>query len=420
MAINFITHPKDSLRLGNFLIDSLADTQWTEFRAAIAFIKRSGTKHIKGPLSEFVNRGGRVVITAGVDVGGTTVEGLEDLLFSLDNRGELFVFHNANSSTFHPKIYLFKNDRQAKILIGSANMTEGGLFTNYEAGLYILLNLDSPTDSELLHRIESTLNEWSTEQDGICFRVTADLIERLTLENQITDEAVSQAQRRASTVVAEIARVRSMFRGQSVPPAPRVVMVEAQVDSPISDDDTIIEDTLEAETLTVAVPTPTTPQSGTYRIFLITLQKTDVGVGQTTSGKQRRSPEIFIPLICRDYDPDFWGWPNSFVSDVNWTGPLDRDGRGKMDRANVMVRLAGTTIPVTIWYNPDKKDIRIRSEHIRSAGAIGDILYLERADGTSGFSYYVEIIPQGTVRYSEHIRLCTKSVRNSRKLWNYL
>ena len=85
-----------------------------------------------------------------------------------------------------------------------------------------------------------------------------------------------------------------------------------------------------------------------------------------------------------------------------------------------MIRMGGETFPATIWYNPDKKDVRIRSEHIRSAGNIADILYLERGDGTAGFSYYAEIIPQGTVRYSEFIALCSKGVRNSKKEWNYI
>jgi len=108
------------------------------------------------------------------------------------------------------------------------------------------------------------------------------------------------------------------------------------------------------------------------------------------------------------------------MPDPGWTGPQDRSGYVKMDRTNVMIRLAGSTFPVSIWYNPDKKDMRIRGENIRSAGVVGDILYLERADGTRGFTYYAEIIPQGTTRHDEHIALCTKGVRNSQKQWNYL
>ena len=91
-----------------------------------------------------------------------------------------------------------------------------------------------------------------------------------------------------------------------------------------------------------------------------------------------------------------------------------------MDRPGVMVRLGGATIPVHMWYNPDKKDLRLRSENMRSAGAIGDILYVERGDGTGGFSYYVDIVPQGSPKHAQYLAQCTNAVRNSKKLWGYL
>jgi hypothetical protein len=84
-----------------------------------------------------------------------------------------------------------------------------------------------------------------------------------------------------------------------------------------------------------------------------------------------------------------------------------------------MVRLGGDTFPIHIWYNPDKKDQRLRSENMRSAGSIGDILYVERADGAGGFQYYVEVVPQGSARHAELLALCTESVQNSKKKFGY-
>jgi HKD family nuclease len=420
MPLTFVAHPQDQFRLGDFLIESFADPKWTEFRAAIAFIKRSGTKHIQKPLTDFINRGGAAIITAGIDVGGTTSEAIQDLLAALQEKGQLFIFHNANSSTFHPKTYLFKNKDEAKVFVGSTNLTEGGLYTNYEAGFYVVLNLKEKEDIELLARIESALDEWSKPDEGICYPVNAEIIKQLLQENHLPNEAIAKAQRKVVEATKEYSKIASMFKGRGVPSAPKIVAPEPELPPPSEEDEAVLADAEEAETLTVNTPVPVDSQPGQHTIFLMTLQKTDVGVGQTTKGTQRRSPEIFIPLICRDYDPEFWGWPNSFVEDKNWAGPKDKNGRGKMDRTNVMVRLAGDIFPVSIWYNPDKKDVRIRSEHIRSAGVVGDILYFERADGTSGFAYYAEIIPQGTVRYNEYIQLCTQGVRNSKKLWNFL
>lgn len=421
MDIKFISHPNDGFRLGDFLNSAFADPQWTEFRAAIAFIKSSGTKHIHAGLSSFVERGGKVVVTAGIDVGGTTVEALEHLLDAVKVQGEIFVFHNANGSTFHPKIYLFKSDHKAIITVGSTNLTEGGLYTNYEACFQITAEDNDDEQWNILTRVEKTLDEWSNIQDGLCFKVTPKLIKQLADENQLPEEAVVRAERKATLSARQQAKLESIFRARKVQSAPKATYLTPEMPLPsVDDDQAVLLDKEESETLEVELSPPTDAQPGEYTVFLMTLQKTDVGVGQTTTGTQRRSPEIFIPLVCRDFDPDFWGWPSSFLPDTKWKGSTDKHGRGKMDRTNVMIRLGGETFPVSIWYNPDKHDVRIRSEHIRRAGAIGDILYLERADGSAGYAYYAEIIPQGSIRYPEYIEKCTKGVRNSIKLWSYL
>jgi hypothetical protein len=44
---------------------------------------------------------------------------------------------NSNSYTFHPKIYAFKGHREATIIVGSANLTGGGLRNNHEASMAI-------------------------------------------------------------------------------------------------------------------------------------------------------------------------------------------------------------------------------------------------------------------------------------------
>ena len=69
MSLDFISQPEATFRIGEFLKQSFAEPQWSEFRAAVAFVKRSGTKHIRQPLEEFSKRGGLVKISAGVEAG---------------------------------------------------------------------------------------------------------------------------------------------------------------------------------------------------------------------------------------------------------------------------------------------------------------------------------------------------------------
>ena len=416
MSAHFISQPEDAFRLGDFLLDGFANHGWTEFRGASAFVKRSGTKHIKEAMKAFVTRGGAVRFTAGIDAGGTSEQGLRDLIDAVGNGAGIFVFGNGNSSTFHPKIYLFRNDEAAHLVAGSGNLTEGGLYTNYEASVLLKLDLSVPADQALLATVTASLDAWSRPVEGECFALDAALLDRLTKAKKVPDEKAARAEEKSAREAAG-EEIESIFSRRAVRPAPKVATIVMHAE----ENDEVDAD-YEEESATLEVPhfEPVAPQEGHNTTFLMTLQRTDVGIGQTTKGAQRRSPEIFIPLVARDVDPDFWGWPHLFAPDPNWSGPFDKHGRGKMDRPNVMVRLGGATFPVTMWYNPDKRDLRLRSEHLRSAGGIGDIFYMQRADGAGGFSYYVEIVPLGTGRYNSLIPHCSMQVRNSHKLFGYL
>ena len=72
--------------------------------------------------------------------------------------GRVIVFHNRLPFTFHPKVYLFKSPGAAELLIGSGNLAEGGLFTNYEASLRLTLDLADPDQATILQSIEHVLD----------------------------------------------------------------------------------------------------------------------------------------------------------------------------------------------------------------------------------------------------------------------
>ena len=146
--------------------------------------------------------------------------------------------------------------------------------------------------------------------------------------------------------------------------------------------------------------------------FVMTLHKTDVGVGQTTPETSRRSPEIFIPLVARNADAEFWKWPDGFIE--------DRAKPGKLDRHGVRMRLGSETIIVNMMTWPDRHDFRLRCGQLRNAGKIGDILRMERnVDPNADYEYYVEVIPKGTTQYPVYLARCSKPVRNSQKRYGY-
>lgn len=78
---------------------------------------------------------------------------------------------------------------------------------------------------------------------------------------------------------------------------------------------------------------------------------------------------------------------------------------------------AAITVNMMTW--PDRHDFRLRSESLRSAAKVGDILRIEKVNPELGFDYYVEIISEGTAPHTEHLLFCTGVVRSSRKRFGY-
>ena len=69
----------------------------------------------------------------GVSEGGATKEGLQ---LAIDVSDEVFVFHDPRR-TFHPKVYLAGGASRREMLVGSSNMTAGGLGWNHESSLWL-------------------------------------------------------------------------------------------------------------------------------------------------------------------------------------------------------------------------------------------------------------------------------------------
>lgn len=60
---------------------------------------------------------------------------------------------------FHPKLYLTKGESEARVIVGSANLTYGGLNNNIEASLAVCLSLAKKDDREFVERIEREFDD---------------------------------------------------------------------------------------------------------------------------------------------------------------------------------------------------------------------------------------------------------------------
>ena len=416
--MGILIQPFSDKSMGDFIQETLNGEhgKFDSFQASVAFAKRSGVQHIEDALKAFIGNGKTARIVVGVDLGGTTIEGLEALLDALGETGELLVNHDEGAfTTFHPKIYFFEGSDNSILIVGSGNLTQGGLYSNDEGFAIMELDPLNPDDLAVIDQYKENFGKWCDEDSETVRRVDIDFIEALKDAGYIPSEAFvpveadeaaygdadkgadepeeDRGERKAPEVKA---RLFGQMKGRRRPPRKRIkifkitakVKPKAKPAGPLFDKP---------------------PETCTG--FVMTLMKTDVGTGQTTPGTSRRSPEIFIPLGARDFDPDFWGWNNEFTEDP--------DRPGKFDRVGVQMRIGGNVINVNMMTWPVKHDFRLRSEALRSAGEIGDLIKIEKIEGSTTFDYYVEIIPQGASDYDAYLSVCINKTRNSQRLWGY-
>ena len=393
--MELLLQPGQSGRLGDRLQAGFKGN-WTHFRAAAAFVKRSGVKHIASSLKAFA-RNGKVEIIAGIDHNGTSYEGLRDLLQATAPDGRVLVFHNRAAHTFHPKVYLFRSATAAEVIIGSGNLTEGGLFTNYEASLQLRLDRTKSSHAALLQSIETALDNWADQTRGTTHLLDEDFLNLLKDQHLVLAEASTSSAGWSRDSTSGAVHQDTPFAAVSEHTAPAAALLDnMEARRPITPEEGGANRTLDS---TFGV-----------KVFVMTLQNTDVGVGQTSTGTSRRSPEIFIPLSARDADPAFWDWPTGFTEDGAKPGKFDRRAR---------IRFGEETIQVQMMTWPDRHDFRLRSEALRSAGQVGDILRIEQADHAQNLDYHASVIPKDTDEHMFHLMHCKGVVRHSKKRYGY-
>ena len=375
-------------RAGEWVRTQLADPRWTSFSAALAWVRSSGLQQIRPELDHFAQRAS-VQISVGVDLRGTSEEGLRELLeATLGTGAKLFVFHNESPNvTFHPKVYVFTDGSGAEVMVGSSNMTAGGLETNYEANFVFGLDLGVPSEKDVFDGIHTILGSWTDTTAGLGRTLDSSFVDDLVREGYVLPEVVT---REIGSAKKTADGAKKLFPSSPVQPTRPIVKPAKQPS---------------------AVSTGIKPVQA-LRTFVMTLQNTDVGVGQTTPGTARRSPEIFIPLGARDFQPTFWGWPGSYVPVVGKPHILNR--------SQVRLRIGTQVVEATLMVNENKKDLRIRSEVLRSAGSVGDILKVEVPIASAAYDYYVEVVPASSTFHSGLLALAPHAVPGiSAKRWGY-
>ena len=152
---------------------------------ASAFMNSNGASLLISVL-EFIEK--QVDVYIGIRNGITSKQAIEKLMNSgiypylVDTASQAYIFH--------PKVYLASNDEIARLIIGSANLTTGGMAKNIEASLYTELSLDA--DHDLVQSIYDQFGTLKNNYPDNVFRICLNDIQWLTKEGLLVDETLTK------------------------------------------------------------------------------------------------------------------------------------------------------------------------------------------------------------------------------------
>ena len=122
--------------IGNIVKQEMQNA--SNVQIAVAFLKYTGIKVIEKSMKQCLDNGGSLELIAGLDFKTTNSQALQYFINLKKEYSKVNFYcfgdrkENKTNIVFHPKIYLFEKGRETTGIVGSANMTRGGLMTNFE------------------------------------------------------------------------------------------------------------------------------------------------------------------------------------------------------------------------------------------------------------------------------------------------
>lgn len=151
---------------------------------SVAFVSESGVQQIKNELKAHK---AHVTVFAGVRNDITSLQGLVCLhgissqLFTVDTGSRMVIFH--------PKLYFVRGKAIARLIVGSANLTLGGLNNNIEAGMLLDFDLLDATDAAAVKEIETLLDSMPKEHPENVMKIAAVAdLDTLLASGRLVDE----------------------------------------------------------------------------------------------------------------------------------------------------------------------------------------------------------------------------------------
>ncbi len=194
-----------------------------------AFVSGKGIRAITPLIDNFLADGNNIEIIFGIDRGGTDRDAIRHLYFLQNAHGDQLTVNyfqaRASGSIFHPKLYIYERNNRVNFVLGSANLTAGGLGSNLESLiLFENLNKNSLLADQALEIWNSFANPAPPLPANSLNQLTAEniakIIEQIPRQsNQEQGEAVKNT----SDLWHPLSRIVLPKREQTFSPRPRII-----------------------------------------------------------------------------------------------------------------------------------------------------------------------------------------------------
>lgn len=174
---------------------------------SIAFIRASGVTLLSSMVKPIANH---IRVFAGIRNGVTSAQGIKALV---DAGVELYTVDTGSlQKIYHPKLYYSRSATRARLLVGSANLTAGGLDSNVEASVLLELDLDKSEDLSLCESFEATFDQLVANYPSNVTKIGSDTeLADLLADARYEDESFATApvvKHREGTIAPAIPHMR--------------------------------------------------------------------------------------------------------------------------------------------------------------------------------------------------------------------
>ncbi len=387
MIEDVINQPVDG-QFAEILYENLTSEPPNNYRRLFiltAWTTYSGLYQLTQAFQKFRSNGGEIFAVTGISLGGTSVEGLK-LLYELSD--SLCIFHDKRT-LFHPKLYIFQNDSTAKVIVGSNNLTHGGLFSNYEIARIINIDLSNDTEATLFIKFKRVFDFYSTPS-SVCRAFDDSLLSSLVKSKLVTSE-----------------RNKAFLRTYS----------DARQD---------IEENALFGSFSYTISPLFLNKKGTknYKVEKIELQDlTSLKFYMNLSKLQGNIPgEARIPTTARDLANDFWGWPRQYTRTSRNQGRQVRHYVEWKTKWKIVNEFTGKSSidDVRLYLLEANKDFRFYSAVLVSFGADSfDIIEISRPQRAEGFTFLCRLAKKGTAIHNQWSKHLSQSIKNSVRRFGY-